>query len=265
MLGPMLTLGAARLARRAGRRRRRAAASGPARRRPRARRAGGDRPARWRAHAPGGGRRPRRGRRPGARAPRGRRQRSGVDRGLGAGGEGWVLMAAPALAVPGQAGQGEAAYARRPGATARPADRRARSGHARASAVVLRPEDERECCLLIDDLVVDRQHAPPRDRRRSVPRRRCGARHRSRRRRDRRAARLVLPRPAQRCQQPDRGAGLPLGRRPLRVADATGCPSARAAPPSSSATAMAFRATKRPSSAAPLSTCCSGSASITTR
>jgi hypothetical protein len=72
------------------------------------------------------------------------------------GGEGWVLMAAPALAVPGQAGQGEAAYARRPVRLL------VRQIGGRDRVTIVRqplfsgPEDERECCLLIDDLVVDR-------------------------------------------------------------------------------------------------------------
>ena len=89
-------------------------------------------------------------------------------------------------AVPGAAGLGEAAYAR-------PTRRdccSARSPGATGSRSCVQPsfsepEDERECCLLIHDLVLDGERAPNRAGRRSIRRRRCGARHRSRRRRDR--------------------------------------------------------------------------------
>ena len=70
-------------------------------------------------------------------------------------GEAWTMMAAPGLAVPGPAGQGEAAYARRP---ARLIVRQIAGGD-RVTLVrqplFSGPEDERECCLLLDDIVVD--------------------------------------------------------------------------------------------------------------
>jgi hypothetical protein len=70
-------------------------------------------------------------------------------------GEAWTMVAAPAVAVPGPAGQGEAAYARRP---ARLIVRQV-AGRDRVTLVrqplFSGPEDERECCLLVDDVVVD--------------------------------------------------------------------------------------------------------------
>ena len=69
---------------------------------------------------------------------------------------GWALMTAPALAVPGPAGQGEAAYARRPARLlVRQIDGRDRVTLVR-QPLFSGPEDERECCLLVDDLVVER-------------------------------------------------------------------------------------------------------------
>ncbi len=69
--------------------------------------------------------------------------------------DGWALVAPPTLAVPGEAGQAELAYARRP---VRLLVRRADGGD-RVTLVrqpdFTEPGDPRECCLLLDDIVLD--------------------------------------------------------------------------------------------------------------
>ena len=101
------------------------------------------------------------------------------------GANGWRLMTAPALAVPGRAGQAELAFVGRP---VRLLLRRA-DGEERVTLVrqpdFAEPDDPEECCLLLDDLVLVRQLDPACPGRRSGPRRGHRARHRPRRRRDR--------------------------------------------------------------------------------
>ena len=167
----------------------------------------------------------------------------------------WAPAASRITAVPGAAGLGEAAYARRP---ARLLLRQV-SGRDRVTLVVQpsfsEPEDERECCLLIHDLVLEgealriEQVADPSavaDSVHAIDLDGDGT--------DELLASYFLA--------PLNDASSLTEARVFRWADSItsrrrrrpGSPSARGARPSSSATAMAFRATRRPSSAAPPST-----------
>ncbi len=181
------------------------------------------------------------------------------------GADGWRLMTAPALAVPGRAGQAELAFVGRP---VRLLLRRA-DGEERVTLVrqpdFAEPDDPEECCLLLDDLVLAGNSirlapvadpGPVADTVHAIDLDGDGT--------DELLVTYFLS-PLERRQQPDRGAGLPLGRGSLRGhRPSPGCRLARAAPPSSSATATASRATRPDSSAARRSTPCSGSASVPT-
>ena len=133
---------------------------------------------------------------------------------------GWRLMTAPALAVPGRAGQAEARITWAVRCACCCAVRTARSGSRSCASPHFAesddPDDPEECCLLLDDLVLASNSirlarvadpGPVADTVHAIDLDGDGTD---------RAARHVVPLAPERRQQPDRGAGLPLGRGSLR-------------------------------------------------